>query len=193
MNRDLVQHSQQTLLSLGDEFLIQYFLCAHAEFRRNQILSRLFSMGHSLELYAKAALVSAAGTPPHGHDIPNLIKAHDPSLLLSQDEITAGEALFRPDVTKVDLGLWLKHEEALELYLAEYYVKDLKYYITRKGETLCPAIKSLRPVNMRYLQLVRSLRQSIKYKEPSQDQMLVELIDHLGFETNPALFVVETN
>ena len=51
MNAERMQHSQQTLLALGDEFLIQYFLCAHKEFRESQILSRLFSMGHSLELY----------------------------------------------------------------------------------------------------------------------------------------------
>ena len=41
-------HVQQTFLQLGDEFLIQYFICAHKAFRSNQILSRLFSMGQQL-------------------------------------------------------------------------------------------------------------------------------------------------
>src|SRR5688572_28151907 len=112
MTADRVRHVQQTFLSLGDEFLIQYFLCAHKEFRRNQILSRLFSMGHSLELYSKAALVSPQGVPPTGHDVPALIATHDPALTLSREEIAAGESLFGATVTNVDLGLWLRHEEA---------------------------------------------------------------------------------
>ncbi len=103
------KHVQQTLLSLGDEFLVQYCLCAHRGFHANQILSRLFSMGHSLELYAKAALVSPDGAPPHGHDVPALISQFDASLALTEDEISSGETLFRPDAANIDLGLWEKH------------------------------------------------------------------------------------
>ncbi len=190
MNEERIQHIQQTFLALGDEFLIQYFLCAHKEFRGNQILSRLFSMGHSLELYLKAALVSAEGIPPHGHDMPELLRKHDPSLMLSEEELAAGAALFGPDVSNIDLGLWLKHEEALELYQAQYFLKDLKYYLTKNNKVLFPARKSLRPVNMRYLKLVRNLRQSIKYRDPKHDQSLVDLVGHLGFEVNPALHVM---
>jgi HEPN domain-containing protein len=89
MNLDRKKRVQQTFLVLADEFLIQYFLCAHKEFRANQILSRLFSMGHSLELYAKAALVSDDGIPPIGHDIPTLIAQCDTSLTFNADEISS--------------------------------------------------------------------------------------------------------
>lgn len=190
MNEERIQHIQQTFLALGDEFLIQYFLCAHNEFRGNQILSRLFSMGHSLELYLKAVLVSANGLPPHGHDIPELLKKYDPSLMLSEEEMAAGAALFGPHISNIDLGLWLKYEEALELYQAQYFLKDLKYYLTKDNQVLFPARKSLKPVNMRYLALVRNLRNSIKYKDPKHDQSLVELVRHLGFEVNPALHIM---
>jgi len=131
-----MQHDQQTFLALGDEFLIQYILCAHKDFRDNQILSRLFSMGNSLELYAKAALVSPLGVPPTGHDVPGLIAKYDPTLALSSDEIAAGETLFGSDVSNVDLGLWLKHEEAMEMYQALYFLKDLKYYLTKDGKVI---------------------------------------------------------
>jgi len=185
-----MQHVQQTFLALGDEFLIQYFLSAHKDFRGNQILSRLFSMGHSLELYAKAALVLHDGAPPTGHDVPALIAQFDRSLILTPDEIAAGEALFSSDVSNVDLGLWLKHEEAMELYQAQYFLKDLKYYLTKDGKIIFPARKSLRPINGRYLELVKKLRLSMKYRDSEHDRILVDLVARLGFEVNPALQLV---
>jgi HEPN domain-containing protein len=190
MTAERMQHVQQTFLTLGDEFLIQYFLCAHKGFRGNQILSRLFSMGHSLELYAKAALVSHDGVPPTGHDVPTLIAQYDPALILTPDEVAAGEALFSSDVSNVDLGLWLKHEEAMELYQAQYFLKDLKYYLTKDGKIIFPARKSLRPINGRYLELVKKLRLSIKYRDSEDDRILVDLVGRLGFEVNPALQLV---
>lgn len=190
MTEARAKHVQQTFLSLGDEFLVQYFLCAHSGFRGNQILSRLFSMGHSLELYAKARLVSDAGVPPHGHNIPELVKRCDPSLALTPEEIAAGEALFGANVTNVDLGLWFAHDDAMELYQAEHFVVDLKYYITKQNCVLFPARKSLQPVNSRYLQVVRSLRLSLRYRDREHDQRLVALVEQLGFERNPALDVV---
>ncbi len=185
-----MQHVQQAFLALGDEFLIQYFLCAHNHFRGNQILSRLFSMGHSLELYAKAALVSPQGVPPTGHDVPSLIAQYDPALGLTTDEVAAGEKLFGSDVRNVDLGLWLKYEEAMELYQAQYFLKDLKYYLSRDGKIIFPARKSLKPINGRYLEIVKNLRASMKYQGNEYDRVLVDLISQLRFETNPALQVV---
>jgi HEPN domain-containing protein len=190
MTTESMQHVQQTFLALGDEFLIQYFLCAHKDFRGNQILSRLFSMGHSLELYAKAALVSPEGIPPTGHDVPSLIAQYDPALGLTTDEVAAGEALFASDVRNVDLGLWLKHEEAMELYQAQYFLKDLKYYLTKEGKIIFPARKSLRPINGKYPELVKSLRVSMKYRDNEHDRVLVDLVGQLRFEVNPALQVV---
>lgn len=186
-----IQHVQQTLIGLGDEFLTQYFLSADNRFRGNQILSRLFSMGHSLELYAKAALVSADGKFPHHHDVAALIVQFDPLLALSDDEIAAGKALYAPDVTNFDIGLQLKHAEALELYLAQYFLKDLKYYFAKNGKIIFPVKHSLRSVNWKYLDLVRRLRLSVNRRRPEQDRELVALIEQLGFEVNPALRVVE--
>jgi hypothetical protein len=191
MNADRMKHVQQTFLVVADEFLIQYFLCAHKEFRSNQILSRLFSMGHSLELYAKAALVSADGVAPTGHDVPTLLRQCDPTLTLTDDEITAGESLFRSDVNNVDLGVWDKHNEAMELYQAQYFLMDLKYYMGKDGSIIYPARKSLRPVNGRYLELVKKLRSSLKYRDLEHDRMLAGLVGQLGFEVNPALQVVD--
>ncbi len=187
-----MKHVQQTFLALGDEFLIQYFICAHKEFRGNQILSRLFSIGHSLEVYAKAALVSIDGVPPTGHDVPAVIAQFDPTLTLTADEIAAGEALFESDVNNVDLGLWLNHDEAMELYQAQYFLMNLKYYLANDGRIIYPARKSLRPVNGRYLELVRKLRLSLKYRDNEHDRVLVDLIARLGFEVNPALQLVGT-
>jgi hypothetical protein len=189
MTEERMQHVQQTFLALGDEFLIQYFLCAHKDFRSNQILSRLFAMGHSLELYAKAALVSTEGVPPTGHDVPALIAQFDPALALTRDEIDAGQALFgRPK--NVDLGLWMKFEEAMEFYQAEYFLKDLKYYLTKDGKVIFPARMSLKPVNGRYLELVKNLRTSMRYRDGEHDRVLVDLVARLGFEENPAKRVV---
>jgi hypothetical protein len=182
------RHVQQTFLALGDEFLIQYFLCAHRGFRGDQGLSRLFSMGHSLELYAKAALVSADIVPPTNHDVPDLIAQCDPTLALSSEEVAAGEALFRSDVRNVDLGLWTKHQEAMELYQAQ--LKDLKYYLTKDWKTIYPARSSLKPVNYRYLDTVRALRTFVQYRARENDRVLVDLVGQLGFEENPALHVV---
>jgi hypothetical protein len=185
-----MQHVQQTFLALGDEFLIQYFICAHKDFRGNQILSRLFSMGHSLEVYAKAALVSSAGVPPTGHDVPSLIAQYDPTLALSPEEVAVGEALFGSKATDIDLGLWSMHQEAMELYQAEYFLKDLKYYLTTDREIIFPARMSLKPVNGRYLDLAKNLRTSMKYRDSEHDRVLVDLVGRLGFEVNPALQVV---
>ncbi len=69
-------------------------------------------MGHSLELYAKAALVDASGAAPRGHDVPSLLARHDPMLALTADEVAAGESLFHGNVTNVDLGMWMMHAEA---------------------------------------------------------------------------------
>lgn len=190
MSAEQARHIQQTFLALGDEFLVQYFICAHNEFRESQILSRLFSMGHSLELYLKAALVSPDGIPPHGHDIPGLLARFNAALSLTPEEVVAGKALFGPDVRNIDLGLWLQHEEAMELYQAQYFVKDLKYYITKDHNVLFPARKSLRPINMRFLNIVRSLRESMQHLNPTQDQTLTALVGRLGFPVNPASYVV---
>lgn len=191
MITEKVKHTQQTLLALGDEFLVQYFLCAHREFLQNQILSRLFSMGHSLELYVKAALVDASGVAPQGHDVPSLLVKHDPTLALTAEEVAAGESLFDSDVANVDLKVWVKHAEALELYQAEYFLRDLKYYFNKDGRIIYPARRSLAQVNSRYLRIVRKLRQDIPHRDRYHDQALVTLIGHLGFEVNPALQVVD--
>ena len=191
MADDKMRLVQRVFLGLGDEFLIQYFLCAHKDFRANQILSRLFSMGHSLELYAKAALVSNDGVAPTGHDVPALIAHFDPALSLTTDEIAAGEALFSSDVSNVDLGLLQQHEEAMELYQAEYFLKDLKYYLTKDATIIYPARKSLRPVNNRYLDVVKKLRLSMKHRDTEGDRTLVDLVARLGFQVNPALQVVD--
>lgn len=190
MTTGSMQYVQQIFLALGDEFLIQYFLCAHKQFRGNQILSRLFSMGHSLELYAKGALVSSEGVPPTGHDVPALISQYDPALGLTADELAAGEALFGSGVTNIDLGLWSKYEEAMELYQAQHFLVDLKYYLTKSGEVIYSARKSLKPINARYLEIVKNLRVPMKYRNKEHDQALVNLIGQLGFEVNPALQVV---
>ena len=116
-------HVQQTFLQLGDEFLIQYFICAHKAFRSNQILSRLFSMGHSLELYAKAALVSSAGFYPVGHDVASLIAQYDATLALSPEEVAAGEALFGSELTTIDLGFLSMHQLAMELYVRRVFLE----------------------------------------------------------------------
>jgi HEPN domain-containing protein len=190
MNTEGTQHVQETFLALGDEFLVQYFLCADRRFRQNQMLSRLFSMGHSLELYLKAALAAQKGVPPVGHDIPALILQFDPSMALSTEEVATGQALFASDVRNFDIGLQMRHEEALELYQAQYFVRDLKYYLTRDQRVIFPVRHSLKPVNWRYLDLAKRLRASIKLRHPEQDRKLVELVDQLGFEINPALSVV---
>lgn len=185
-----IQHVQQTFVSLGDEYLIQYFLCAHKEFRANQILSRLFSMGHSLELYVKAALVSSEGTPPSDHNVPELIKKFDPQLALTHEEIAVGQSLFGTNVSNIDLGVWLQHEEAMELYQAQFFLKDLKYYLYKDGRIIFPARKSLRPINGRYLGIVKTLRASIKCRQSEQDKTLIDLVGRLGFQQNPAFLVV---
>lgn len=190
MTADKMKHVQQTFLGLGDEFLVQYFLCSHQGFRDSQILSRLFAMGHSLELYAKAVLVSPEGIPPMGHDVPSLLARCTPALALTPEEIVAGESLFASDVVNVDLGVWLAHEEAMELYQAQYFLKDLKYLLTQEGDVIFPARKSLMPVNGRYLELARELRASMQHRDTVHDRALVNLVGLLGFEENPALRVI---
>ena len=190
MTTEDMQHVQQTFLALGDEFLIQYFLCAYVQFKENQILSRLFSMGHSLELYAKAALVSPDGVPPTGHDVPKLIAQFDPALGLTADEVAAGEALFSPNVTNVELGLWMQYQEAMELYQAQYFLKDLKYYLTKNGKVIFPVRMSLEQINSRYLKIVKDLRASMKYRDSEHDRVLIELVAKIGFDINPALQVI---
>lgn len=183
------RHSQQTLLTLGDEFLIQYFITAQLEFRGNQILSRLFSMGHSLELYVKAALLNHNKLMA-GHDVPALIAEYDNILSLSQEEVSVGEQLYTTALKNFDLGLFQKHQEALELYQAQYFLKDLKYYITKDQTFIFPVRVSLLPINKRYLNIVKILRQSIEEKSPDQNTDLVALVGKLGFENNPAELVI---
>lgn len=190
MSDDRSVHVQQTFLSLGDEFFLQYLISADTRFRGNQILSRLFSMGHSLELYLKAALTTTDGAPPTGHNVPEMLRRVDPSLLLAAEELEAGEKLFSPEVSNVDLGLWMQHAEALELYQAEYFVTDLKYYLRKDQRVIFPARMSLAAVNTRYLGLVGNLRRRIPHRTGHHDSELIELAAHLGFEPNPALNVV---
>lgn len=189
ISEEKIRLVQQTLLSLGDEFLSQYFLCAHKEFRGSQILSRLFAMGHSLELYLKAALVNKEGVPPHGHDISSFIEKYDRRLGLSEEELEAGKTLFSPTLKNFDIGLYEKHRDALELYQAIYFVTDLKYYLTKDQKIIFPVRYSLKPLNMRYLEVVRQIRNSIEFKDIEIDKQLVDLIAHLGFEFNPAKLV----
>jgi len=148
-------------------------------------------MGHSLELYAKAALVSPDGAPPHGHDVPALISQFDESLTLTTDEVSAGETLFRPDAANIDLGLWEKHGEAMELYQAMYFLKDLKYYIAKDGNIIFPVRKSLKPINIRYLEMVARLRLSLEHRDSRVDEELLGLVAQLGFKENPLNAVVE--
>lgn len=187
---DQARHIQETFLALGDEFLVQYFLSAHLQFRNSQILSRLFSMGHSLELYLKAALTSPNGSAPTGHRIPDLLAQFDASLELTEEEAAAGRALFSPDTKNVDLGLWFEHQAAMELYQAQHFVTDLKYYLKKDHSVIFPARMSLLPVNHRYLKLVQRLRAAVPFRAPDQDHELVRLIGCLGFESNPALSVL---
>ena len=185
-----MKHTQQTFLLLGDEFLVQYFLTAHKDFRQSQILSRLFSMGHSLELYAKAALVSPNGAAPKGHDVSVLISQFDHKLALTDEEIEAGKSLFDTGVKNVDLGTWTTHQEAMELYQAQFFLKDLKYYTNKEGNIIYPARMSLKPINERFLCIVKALRTSLEHREEKHDQDLIHLIGLLGFEENPALRVI---
>lgn len=147
-------------------------------------------MGHSLELYAKAALVSPDGVPPTGHDVPKLIAQFDPALGLTADEVAAGEALFSPNVKNVELGLWMQYQEAMELYQAQYFLKDLKYYLTKNGKVIFPVRMSLEQINSRYLKIVKDLRASMKYRDSEHDRVLIELVAKIGFDINPALQVI---
>ena len=125
-----------------------------------------------------------------GHDVPGLIAQFDPTLVLSPEEITAGETLFSSDMKNADLGLWMKHQEAMELYQSQYLLKDLKYYLTKDRKVIYPVRMSLKPVNGRYLELAKKLRASMKYRDSEHDRVLVDLVGRLGFQVNPALQVV---
>jgi hypothetical protein len=78
----------------------------------------------------------------------------------------------------------------MELYQAEYFLKDLKYYLTKDRQVIFPARMSLKPVNGRYLDLAKKLRTPMKYRDGEHDRALVDLVGRLGFEVNPALQVV---
>lgn len=63
---------QLSYLNLADEFLLQYLACGSKGLREKLILSRLFSMGHSLELYAKAVLLNSGPSAPPTHTFSTL-------------------------------------------------------------------------------------------------------------------------
>ena len=58
------------------------------------------------------------------------------------------------------------------------------------GGPFFPAKMSLKPVNFRYLDLAKRLRVSMKDLDKEYDRVLVDLVGRLGFEVNPALYVV---
>ncbi|MEY9861545.1 HEPN domain-containing protein [Catenulispora sp. GAS73] len=183
-------HVQQTFLQIGDEFLLQYLLCAHNQLKGKLVTSRLFSMGHSLEVYLKAALINDDGKTPKGHDVPALIEQFDASLSLNAEEQAVGDALFSPALSNFDLTLFEQHREALELYQAERFLRDLKYSLNLDNEALHPVHVSLQPINLRYLSMVHQLRSSIEAKTERHDRELREAISAIGFDVNPADLVL---
>jgi hypothetical protein len=113
---EAIEHRQQTFLRMADEFFMQYLISAHTAFRRKLLLSRLFCMGHSIELYVKSALLGIDPMPAAGHNVPELLARLDGALCLAAEEVAAGKTFFDARQTDFDLGLYFQHEEALELY-----------------------------------------------------------------------------
>ncbi len=154
------EHTQQTLLRMADEFLLQYLLTKHL--RKEIICSRLFIMGHCLELYCKSA--HALKKPIEHltkHNVQELLAELDPLLILTFEEQQAGDKLFSQNVNNFELGLYEKHKQALEIYVAINFLKDLKYYIERDGNIIFPVIVSTIPVNMRFIKIINSIREKL--------------------------------
>ena len=84
----------------------------------------------------------------------------------------------------------MQYQEAMELYQAQYFLKDLKYYLTKNGKVIFPVRMSLEQINSRYLKIVKDLRASMKYRDSEHDRVLIELVAKIGFDINPALQVI---
>jgi len=169
--------NQVTLLMIADEFLIQYL--STNQFRNVLPRSRLFGLGHCLELYLKSYLASTKDMSQLiTHDLQKLIEMVVPSLTLTEEEIEAGKELFSPVISNFDLGLYEKHKPALELYVTINFLKDLKYYVGRNGEVLFPAIVSTMPINPRFIDIIREVRKkipSIKHLDEELKNIILEL------------------
>ena len=164
---------------MADEFLLQYLHCRFAN--KFLVTSRLFSMGHSLELYSKSALLNHydyCDLKPT-HNIGEFLRELDPSLSTQADVIRAGKKLFSGDTKSFDLELYETHKEALEVYLACEHLRDLKYLVTKNGNLLFPVTVSTVPYNQHFLAIVKAVRGSVA-SPPGTDQELrrsLELMD----------------
>lgn len=158
-NGPAATHASDSLYQMADEFLLIYLQASHWTL----FTSRLFVMGHTLELYAKAVLASSGQGGYFGHEVPDLLARIDPALCLAPAEVARAEQLYAPDVINFDLGLALGHEEMLELYQAQYFLMDLKYYLDRQQQPIYPARSSLTPINARFVELARDLRSRVPH------------------------------
>jgi hypothetical protein len=150
-------HIQRKLLAMADEFLLQYLHCRFAN--KLVFTSRLFSMGHSLELYTKSALLNHREySELTTHSTGDFLEELDSRLAVRDEVAQAGQKLFAGNIKNFDLGLYETYKEELEVYLAVEHLIDLKYMITKKGGLLFPVTISTVPFNQHFLATVKTVR-----------------------------------
>ena len=113
------QTIKETFFGLADEFFSVYMISS--KINGYCYTSRLFIMGHALELYIKCILVDEYKLEYLlTHKIFKYVNEIDSNFSLSSNVINAGKSLFSEETNNFRLELFDKHREDLELYLIYY-------------------------------------------------------------------------
>ena len=173
-------HEWDSFLPAADEWIINYSLICP----EGLISVKLFSIGHALELYLKAANTKIDGDINKAinfrHDLPGLLydcKKKDPAFLpgyelrqsvLDQD-LLQGEVYSNLD--KDDRKHFLENQE---LYVVTKYLADLKYYGAPLKKVKGASFLAMTPLNLQWAELFKELRAYLGH--PQKDKL--DIIQH---------------
>jgi hypothetical protein len=172
---------QDSFIRIADEFFILYL--NSSKVNGYCYSSRLFIMGHCLELFIKANIANIKPINKiTSHNVAKYLEEIDSSLLLREEVIKAGQTLFSYNTCNFDIGLHDLYHEDLEIYLCLYKLTDLKYYMDKDGKVLFPCIPNTRQLNSKYLALVGNLRNRIKSDFiVEKNERFKGVIEYLGY------------
>lgn len=101
-------------------------------------------------------------------------------MLLNKEEDNVGKRLFSSETKDFDLGLYFKYREALELYIAMHFIKNLKYFLNKNGTLIFPIQISLSIVNQRFITIVKNIRNKIECKSDYHNNKLRSNLQQTG-------------
>jgi len=129
---------------------------------------RLFLIGHALECILKALFISERNSlPDPNHRIGPFLEEKIRSLF-SQEEKLAYDSLYGEGFKRTknfDIGLHQKNQEAVELFLIIDFLRDLKYGVGLKGESIASVEISSVLLNHRLLDIYKVLLKKIDRKD----------------------------